>query len=716
MSKQAQSVKTKATASKKANTVKTANSNGDKMAAKAKTADFQSIPLNLLTLSDNNVRKSAPSEADEKELKNSIVQNGLKQNLIVHTDGKDGYLVDAGGRRLKALQELADEKAIPVDFPVRCLIEEAEDATITSTVENTHRTAMHAADQFEAFKNLIEENRTEEEIATKFGVSVDIVQKRLKLASVAPEILEAFRKDEMHLEKVMAFAITDDHERQLNVWNNTQNGHVHPNHIKSMLTKDKYAASSKLAKFVGIEVYSQAGGTLTTDLFSDHNSTFLDDTALLERLASEKLNEVAAKYIGDWNWVDALVDTDFNTFRSFGRIYPENSEPNPELADKIDQLRSREDDLFELQQDRDLTKEESEEYNRIDDQVNAIEAQIKDEELYDEDNMKFAGVIVSLNFDGTVIVQKGLVRPEDIASLKADKSDDEGTEPNISNPTTTTAPPASESAAIARRSEGITAGLANDLRSTRHHILRAHIAGDFEVAFDAMLYTICSQALRHKYLSDMPCETTLNSYYDPNQKKLVKDSIAEKMLDAMKADLRLEWMRHKQPEDFKALCQLPTEDKQALFAWATAYSVRAQLSTDDHANPIIENIGSRMEVNVEECWRPTAQNYWGTVTKAHIGKVAKDLISDDFAQERLSEKKGEAAAAMETVFSELAETTSGLEKSVTIKTTSWLPKGMAFGPSGQVDDVTIKPETAADEVNAADLPAFLTEDKEADAA
>lgn len=698
----------------KAKPTKTQEKNKTGKTNSAANDQFQSIPLSKLKLSPSNVRKSEPSAADDQELKNSISENGLKQNLVVHSDGYGGYLVNAGGRRLKAFQELAEEGEISKDFGVRCLIEDEDEATITSTLENTHRAAMHPADQFQAFDKLIEEGRTEEEIATKFSTSVDIVRKRLKLARVAPEIFEAFRKDEINLESVMAFTLSDDLERQLGVWKIMQDGsYFHTSRIKQMLTENKYAANSKLAKFVGLENYQDAGGKVTTDLFSDHDSTYFDEPALLERLASEKLNEIAKKYTGDWKWVDAILEMDYEAFRTFGRIYPIDETPNPELEAKIKQLKSRDDELRELESERDLTDDEEKEYHGIDGEIEAIRAQIEDQFPFDEEQLKFAGVVVTLDWQGNVDINRGLVRPEDIENLKSiENNEDDDNETGFSQPTSSLTAPSSDTASIVRRSEGITQGLANDLRSTRHHILQAHLAGDYDVAFDVMLYTICSQALSHKYLSDMPLDVTVRSYYDPNQNKLVKDSISEKMLIAIKSELNLDWTQHKQPHDFHALCALSMEDKQALFAWATAHALDAQLATDDRPNMIIEEIGTRMDVSVAECWRPTAANYWGTVTKAHIGAIAEDLIGGDFARERLSEKKGEAAAAMETVFSELAASTTDLDPSVLTKTISWLPAGMAFQEPNHVD----VDEASSDEASSDDLPAFLKDDQEGDKA
>lgn len=701
----------------------TPNNKGSKPATpqlKIVSSEVTPIPLDKLALSPKNVRKVKANEKDDQELKASIFENGLKQNLAGYEDGEGGYLIDAGGRRLKALQELSAEGKIATDHPVNCLIEDEYEATITSIVENTHRAAMHPADQFVAFNQLIEEGRSEDEIAIKFGVSVDIVRKRLKLARVAPEIIDEFRKDEINLEHVMAFTLTDDHDRQRTIWESVKDGYMNnPNHIRSMITQSKYAASSKLARFVTVKAYVDAGGEITSDLFQENNNTYLDNPELLERLASEKLQSVAEQYVGDWKWVDSTHDLEYDALRSFGRVDAEEVEPNSELTAKINVLKTRDDELRELSNERDLTDEEDHEYQAIDEQIEDLEEQIKDEIPYAEDARKIAGVIVSLNYQGKVEINKGLVRPEDIPNeapkSEGDESADVEAAFNISTPTSSRPSPSNDPAAVERKSEGITAGLASDLKTQRHHILRAHLSGDFGVAFDVMLYTMISQALSHKYLSDMPLDAAMSDYYDANRNKLVADSIGEKMLTAMKADLRLEWTQHKQPEDFKALCALPTEDKQALFAWATAYTLKAQLASDSSPNPIIEEIGALMEVDVAACWRPTAANYWGTVTKAHIGSVAKELISDDYSEERLSEKKGEAAAAMESAFAETAAITGGMDEKTVTKTTRWLPKGMEFVQVNSIENnveegVNEKQDTAeVSDANEAELPTFLSD-------
>src|ERR1700679_1982484 len=94
------------------------------------TPAVRKIPLNRLVLSPTNVRKVPPSAAEDAELKASIKARGLLQNLVAHpsSEGEGVHAVVAGGRRLKALQELAAEGAIPADHKVSCLVEAADTA------------------------------------------------------------------------------------------------------------------------------------------------------------------------------------------------------------------------------------------------------------------------------------------------------------------------------------------------------------------------------------------------------------------------------------------------------------------------------------------------------------------------------------------------------------------------------------------------------------
>jgi ParB family transcriptional regulator, chromosome partitioning protein len=121
------------------------------------------LPLSTLVLTDKNVRQVAAKYINC--LADSIYANGLKQNLVVCPDNGDtennspapAYAVVAGRRRYLALCNLRDLGRIADDYPVKVLIEDPEQSTVTSLTENFHREAMHPADEYRAFSQLSKE-------------------------------------------------------------------------------------------------------------------------------------------------------------------------------------------------------------------------------------------------------------------------------------------------------------------------------------------------------------------------------------------------------------------------------------------------------------------------------------------------------------------------------------------------------------------------------
>ena len=155
------------------------------------------IALHFLVPSPENARKTPAEGAAFAQLKASIAAHGLLENLLVRpqppkADGEIRYEVIAGGRRLAALQALADEGAIAPDRPVPChVVTNQDNAAELSLVENTVRTAMHPADQVEAFARIARDGGTVAEIAARFGVSERTVEHRLRLAGCEMPLFDA---------------------------------------------------------------------------------------------------------------------------------------------------------------------------------------------------------------------------------------------------------------------------------------------------------------------------------------------------------------------------------------------------------------------------------------------------------------------------------------------------------------------------------------------
>lgn len=189
------------------------------------------VPLSRLQLSPRNVRKTGGAEI--QDLAASIAAHGLGQNLIITRNGGDVFEVEAGGRRLKALQQLAGAGTLPADWPVPCKVVTLEQAAEISLAENQLREQMHPADQFTAIKALVDSGLDEAEVAARFGVTRLFVRQRMKLAKVSPKILDEYRAGKTTLEMIEAFAITNDVPRQERVYKKYRG--YHPTQIRRAL-------------------------------------------------------------------------------------------------------------------------------------------------------------------------------------------------------------------------------------------------------------------------------------------------------------------------------------------------------------------------------------------------------------------------------------------------------------------------------------------------
>ena len=665
----------------------------------APVVELEMIPLSKLVLSPKNVRKTPASEAADAELYASILETGLKQNLLVHKVGAK-FHVHAGGRRLAALQKLKADAHLKAGHLVPCQVEDPDRAEDTSAAENMVRAAMHAADQFEAFATLRAKGRTEDQIAAQFGITTDLVRRRLKLATVAPELMDIFREGDMSLDCVMAFTLTDDHARQIETWE-TVKSHYNPSPhaIRNHLTQKTYSGASKLARFVGIEAYKDAGGTVIEDLFTERDSMHLEDPDLLERLAQDKLQGLSNKAAETWRWSEAHLETDYDSFRSYGRVYPQPLESDPELDAEYDRLQARQQSLEDDYDEETWTDALQEEEESICDRLREIEEIREANVAFTEEDHKIAGCIVTINHAGEVTSHEGLVRPEDIPAPAED--DDRGDGEGEANSDTDAAPtPAIElpqasrtssvpldPTAAARKAQGIPQALADDLRATRHQILQAHLAADYSTAYEVMLYAMARAVIgRGAYTS--PLDLSLRPATTMGSRELLKETVAQHMLDALNEGLNLAWAEADAPEDFQLLCAMSDDDKQKLFAWCAAYGLNQQLGNDSRCNPVIEAIGLRLNVDVAACWRPTFDNYWVRVNKDHALETAATLISDRWSDDKLGLRMPELAKSMEQAFSEQPAEAAGLTPDTAAKTARWLPDGMAFEAAPPEEDVT----------------------------
>lgn len=151
--------------------------------------------------------------------------------------------------------------------------------------------AMHPADQFEAFRKLIDAGSSTADVAARFGVPEKLIAQRLRLGRLSPVILDAYRNGEIGFEAAKAFAITDDQAAQERVFLDLTELDCDARTVRRILTEGEVRPSDKRVRFIGLDTYLAAGGTVRH---------YPERTALSEAQQDE-FDQLSAEY-------DQLID------------------------------------------------------------------------------------------------------------------------------------------------------------------------------------------------------------------------------------------------------------------------------------------------------------------------------------------------------------------------------------------------------------------------
>lgn len=594
--------------------------------------NIRMIPLTKLVPSTANVRKTGASIGID-ELAASIEAHGLLQNLQVRPGPNGKFEVVAGGRRLAALKLLAKRKVIVKAEPIGCNVLDDEDAGEISLAENVVRVPMHPADQFEAFKALADTGKGPEEIAARFGVTATVVRQRLKLASVSPKLIEFYRAEEMTLDQLMAFAVSDDHAAQEAAWENLPAFSRNPAAIRRALTAAQIEADDPRVVFVGLDAYRVAGGEIVRDLFQPEHEGYLTDPGLLDRLATERLQREAETVRAEgWKWVGIVPDLDYDTLRGFGQAESERLPLSPEQAEEIERLTAAYEGMIE-EHGEDPEPEIAAQLDALSVRIDTLS---EGQEVWPPEIIAQSGAIVVIGHDGGLRIERGLVRPKDMPEEPTDESGDVAIVNGKGNGSDREPHPS------------LSARLIEDLTAQRTAALRAVLADNPAVALAAVVHALSLPIFYGSYCDDGTClDLRANSTDLGSSAEGIGDRPAARTLAERKAS----WTKALPQEPEKLWDWLLAQDSASLLgllgfaAGCTVNAVRkpherADLSRLTHADRLATALG----LDMAQWWQPTATAYLGRVSKKLILEAVSEGVSPE-AADNLSSLKKEALIA-----------------------------------------------------------------------
>ena len=678
----------------------------------------RNIPLCRLTLSAANVRTARADPEDDKELQASILSLGILEDLLVIPNGNDNFEVVAGGRRLAALQQLAKAGEIAADYDAPCrVLGGGADPAEVSLHENEKRAPMHPADQYEAYARLRAKGMTAAEIASRAGVSERQVTKMMRLGTVAPELLAAFRNGEMNLETLMAFTVTDDHKAQLDVWAKARGGGTAwPEHIRDQLTEGAVIGSSGLASFVGLEAYEKAGGRVQRDLFSqfDDEAVYLLDRGLLVKLAEAELKKTADRLAKRWKWVEIQIEADWERIHTLHMLRGEPGTPTAAERKRLDQLA---DQMQDVADNPPMDPAEQGNAYARSQELNAkhekLEARIAARTKYRPEDMRIAGCIVTLK-GGRADVITGLVLPEDVppkpkkaakknaVDAPANTPDGDGEKP-ADGGTTPAAPPPSfderfeepwttrtthhhQSAEAAHaKAAGLAAAVIDDLAAIRTGIVRAALAKRFDVAFDVAAYLLVMDASTRG--TERPADVRLvRTSLRPMGRSSENDFAAANPGEKLDSPPAGKWMKLGDDlKRFDAFRALPDAEKQDLFARAVSAALHNQAANQHRALPIGERVVELLDIDFARAVRPTEKYFWKRLTRARMLEIAEAVVGAEWAKARRNHQKGQLAADMAAVFGDDPQGRAALDAEARERVEQWAMPGFGAwdGPAAK---------------------------------
>lgn len=611
-----------------------------------------------LVISEQYQARKAVSQTPLPQLADSIATVGLLHALAVVKSKKRGFHeVIAGGRRLQAIHLLLDDGRWPEGRSVAGTLYEEEDALLVSITENVQREQMHPADEFEAFAELIGQGKTIEDVAAAFGVTATVVRRRLQLGRVAPALMQAYRDNELPLDALMAYAMTDNQERQVQVYSNLDTwDRKNPRVIRGMI-EEAMTANHRLVHFIGLDAYQAAGGGVTRDLFADEddlNGIYLIDRALVDRLALSKLQETAASLAAQgWAWVDVTLDTEPISSR-YGRVYPEPADLTPEQQARVTQLESQEKSLMHeiaILEDEE-EKADEDEWRALNQQLDELQEQISELEnqceAYTDSQRKVAGCIVRLDYQGVLDIVEGLIRPEDRAQAQEQQQDAEGVG-RVSLPTVKTRPTHSER-------------LVRQLTANKTAIVQAALANNPNVALAVLVAQLARRHYGAGYYSHAGFGLGVSISCEPLAAEApdLPESRAGQELARMEqywGDLitsgsdggELAW----------ALRQ-DTDTLLELLAYLVAVTVQGIQHQESSQMTTLDQLAVLLNIEMPEWWSATSATYLSHVSKARLMEVVSEGASPEQAAPLVRMKKKEAIDAAEQA----------------LASTGWLPSMM----------------------------------------
>ena len=601
--------------------------------------DIQMIPLDQLYLHAFNPRQVATEEQIEAKAASMATSIGLMENLLGYDDPEsDGTGIVAGGLRLRGLQKLsaedwaryADQKQIdPV--PVR-VTSDPITARAWALGENISIEPLSPVQEMRAYRAMADETgATAELIARSFGKSARHVERRLALANLPGAAITALDAGQISIEvaRALTLARTDD-QLQTALTGAVENGH-NAHQVRHLLTTQSVCADDPRARFVGIIAYTEAGGTMTQDLFTENH--VLHDGDILDKLFHDKLTNAAERIKADegWNTVTPVFDSHWIDLRQTDKL--EQLQPTPIDLPAADDLEWE--DLEKISYDK-LTDENRARMKELRDRARG--------DFTDEDRAN-GTVFVCVSQRGELNISRAWAKKQKTTSADDGVTKSGGTE-----------------------KPAIPASVTDDLHNIRLAALQGAMHNKPDLALDLLAYQLDTN--RPSWSG--PLSLTMNY---PVIEPSIEDGVTiNSKLTAIERstgfDKDCTW------QGFEEFCAKGKKHRNTVLALHLSRAVNSFTSND-----FVTALEADLTPDFRKAWTPTAENFFKRVRTDYLEQIWADMLDLDEDDERRAQfaklNKGARAKELDGLFSDASvQEAHGLSRAQIARIDAWLPEGL----------------------------------------
>lgn len=362
------------------------------------------------------------AKADVSDIKAQIRHKGCIGQLWVRAIKGAKFEIIDGGRRYRAMLELAKDGELKKDakIPVNIFVAGDAEAQDLALSANFPREALSPADEAIGFTRLRVSGMEVADIAAHYAVTPRLVQQRIAIGSLPKPILEALREGEIDIGTAQLFTAAPA-ERALKLFKDLAKKKALSSYqVRKALEDGSISGDDRRCVFVGASAYEAAGGVISRDLFSDHESW--NDPQLLDTLFEEKIAAQAQALKDEgWSFVEVMRKNTY-LLSSWGKsVSKETRELSKDEKAELKNLKAEHkafDDEYEVLEQKsaedELSDSEQERIDALPDLLDTRDARIAELEapVFTPRQMAKAGCVIKVNeHGGTVEILRGMLKP-----------------------------------------------------------------------------------------------------------------------------------------------------------------------------------------------------------------------------------------------------------------------------------------------------------------